>query len=286
MSTCEPVPCRLCEGEATFLFERKILRKYEIKYYECKDCGSLQTEEPYWLNEAYADQRRVLDVGAAMRVDRLRTLTSLLFHILKFDSGTKLLDWGGGDGLFVRMLRDSGLQAYHWDTYSENMYGAGFDRDPGEHYDFITSFEVFEHLPYPKQEIEKMFSGSPRAFFATTEIYARQGADWIYLNVLSGRHVFFYSRKAISLIAEKYGYRSEIFPTRYILFYRHPLSRITILWIRILARLNNNRRLSSLLRILLPQNSLTSADKEYTTKAVEQGELWPDQKLTQSTDKS
>ena len=283
MSQDGTISCRLCESEATFLFARQILRKYDIGFYECSGCGSLQTEEPYWLEESYADQRRVLDIGSAMRVERLRTITGMLSRILKFNSDAKLLDWGGGDGLFVRMLRDDGLNAYHWDTYSENIYAAGFERDANEHYDLVTSFEVFEHLPYPKQEIEQMFSVSKGALFISTGIYAKQGPDWEYLNLLTGRHVFFYSRKAISLIAEKYGYQFEIF-SGCILFYHQPMSSWAIQLIRFISKLNNNRRLSSLLRVLLPRHSLADADAVQAREAVERGELWPNPKPPQTSD--
>ena len=45
--------CRLCSGETSFVFNHKVLNKFDVKYYRCSNCESLQTEKPYWLDEAY-----------------------------------------------------------------------------------------------------------------------------------------------------------------------------------------------------------------------------------------
>lgn len=266
--------CRLCDGDVNYMFEHQILLKYNIKYYECKNCGSLQTEEPYWLDESYSDDRRVLDVGGVMRVEKLRLITLLVHRVLRINSDAKLLDWGAGDGLFVRMLRDDGVDASHWDTYSENIYAAGFERNQDLDYDFITSFEVFEHLPYPKQEMQKIFAGLPSYLLITTGLYAKQGPTWDYLNLLTGRHVFFYSRHALALIAKKYNYEVEIFQG-FILYVRKPLSPLEKSLIGLFSRYVGKRRISGILRLLIPSRSLVKSDGLYVRSAVERGELWP-----------
>ncbi len=265
--------CRLCGHKTKFLFQRKILRKYETAFYECSHCDSLQTENPYWINEAYADQRRVLDVGAVLRIQKLRRITFLLFHILKFNSDAKILDWGSGDGLFVRMLRDDGLNAYCWDKYALNMYASGFERSLDEHYSFVTSFEVFEHLTNPQEEIEQIFMSVPDVLLVTTSLYTKQGPEWKYLNVLTGRHVFFYSPKAMKLIAEKYGYQLELLSDG-ILFYRFRLSAIHLWLVRYIVRASNTR-VGHLLYTIFRKKSLISTDREYVENAVGAGKLWP-----------
>ena len=60
--------CRLCFGSLKKKFSRVILQKYEVKYFQCNECGSLQTERPYWLDEAYSNKNlSCLDTGAAQR---------------------------------------------------------------------------------------------------------------------------------------------------------------------------------------------------------------------------
>lgn len=45
--------CKICGKENKFIFKAKILKKYDVSYFHCENCGFLQTEEPHWLSEAY-----------------------------------------------------------------------------------------------------------------------------------------------------------------------------------------------------------------------------------------
>jgi glycosyltransferase involved in cell wall biosynthesis len=47
--------CKVCGSNSPYFASAKILQKYDVKYYQCHSCGFVQTEEPYWLNEAYTD---------------------------------------------------------------------------------------------------------------------------------------------------------------------------------------------------------------------------------------
>ena len=44
--------CNICGNSSAFLFEAEVLNKYDAKYFKCQNCGFIQTENPYWLNEA------------------------------------------------------------------------------------------------------------------------------------------------------------------------------------------------------------------------------------------
>jgi hypothetical protein len=59
--------CRLCEGLLSSRFSLKVLQKYNVEYFQCNDCLSLQTEYPFWLNEAYSQNISYLDTGAVQR---------------------------------------------------------------------------------------------------------------------------------------------------------------------------------------------------------------------------
>jgi len=66
------ITCRLCGGEARLYGGRSVLGKYEVAYYECGQCGSLQTEEPYWLEEAYRVEGLGLHLFAQHQKDSFR----------------------------------------------------------------------------------------------------------------------------------------------------------------------------------------------------------------------
>ena len=47
--------CRLCYGDLLYKFTEKVLSKYQVRYFECQNCKSPQTENPYWLEESCDD---------------------------------------------------------------------------------------------------------------------------------------------------------------------------------------------------------------------------------------
>ena len=120
-----------------------------------------------------------------------------------------MLDYGGGYGLFVRMMRDRGYEFYRQDSYCENLFAKHFDHtDISEnHFDLLTSFEVFEHFENPMHEIEKMFKLSSTIIFSTVLIPSVSDAElenWWYLSEETGQHLAFYSLPSLKVIAERY----------------------------------------------------------------------------------
>jgi Methyltransferase domain len=198
--------CRLCSGSTTTAFQKMVMHKYTVKYFECDLCGSLQTEFPYWLDEAYSDARRFTDTYGGVRAVRNQVYVHYLYRILGLSSAEKVVDYGGGDGLTARVLRDIGLDAYSYDRYARNLYAIGFDGNLQAGLAMITSFEVWEHLAHPARELGELFAHKPKSVVISTGIYRRQGEKWPYLGAYSGRHVFFYSPSGINWIAETYRY--------------------------------------------------------------------------------
>jgi len=47
--------CNICKNNTSIFSRVKILNKYDVKYFYCDYCGFIQTEEPYWLEEAYKE---------------------------------------------------------------------------------------------------------------------------------------------------------------------------------------------------------------------------------------
>ena len=196
--------CRLCNGATREIFQQKILDKYLVSYQRCEACDSLQTEEPYWIEEAYRDNLAPLDTGAAHR--NLNNLAASLLVATLFRC-RNILDYGGGDGLLCRLLRDHGLNAYVDDKYGSPTYALAFTKPDFEAPDLVLSFEVFEHFEHPREELAKMFAMRPGAVFASTELYREQTQIWWYLAPETGQHLFFYSARALREIATAYGYQ-------------------------------------------------------------------------------
>ncbi len=87
--------CKLTGADTTLLFTAKILNKYDVKFFRSNDTGFIQTEEPYWLEEAYSSAITKLDVGLVFRNITLKdTISKLLAK--HFNINGPFLDYAGG----------------------------------------------------------------------------------------------------------------------------------------------------------------------------------------------
>lgn len=255
VTTVEALTCRLCGGAASLEYDGLLLDRYRVGYYRCRQCGSLQTEQPHWLNEAYAGSECSIDPGSARRVLDSYVLVHLVARLFGCRS---LLDFGGNTGLLCRLLRDQGHQAYTYDRYVSPNYAPQFVGDPTRRHDLVSAFEVIEHFADPAQELAALFGAGPRLILVTTELYCRQGADWWYLASREGQHVFFYSAAAMQLVAARYGYRL-LHGRGFLLFCQSPPGRLQSLAVRWLLR---PRLLRLLAAWLLPRRGL-GAQRDY-----------------------
>lgn len=132
----------------------------------------------------------------------------------------------------MRLLRDSGIEAFWEDRYCQNIFARGFEWEndnprllrldsaynaadnanqaqiPTPY--LATSFEVFEHLPNPREEIESMLSRTPNLLFSTellpSSIPESSGENaWWYYGFEHGQHISFYSRESLEFIARQMG---------------------------------------------------------------------------------
>jgi len=202
--------CKICEGKVSFLFKKTLITKYEVSFFKCNDCEFIQTDEPYWLEEAYTPALSPLDVTLASRQAYFSQLTEniVLNH---FDSANNFLDYGGGSGLLVRMMRDKGYSFYRQDKYSENIFSQYFDildlPSQARSFELLTCFEVLEHLPDPLKEFSEMFSFSGNIFCSTLlqpNLSVEELEKWDYFGELHGQHVSFYSAKTLQKIARRF----------------------------------------------------------------------------------
>jgi len=199
-----PSRCRLCQGELLSRFQLEVLNKYDVHYFSCKHCQSLQTEVPYWLDEAYGESNLSnLDTGAAQRnLDNL----AAVYAICKLFNFENVIDVGGGDGLLTRLLRDFEINCFVKDKFARTTYAQGFTEENFDHPDLVLGFELIEHYPNPSIDLDNLFAYKPKAIFLSTGIYNHHQEDWWYLAPESGQHIFFYSKAALELIATKYQY--------------------------------------------------------------------------------
>jgi hypothetical protein len=199
--------CRICGTRTPELFKALLMTKYEVSYYYCDTCGFLQTEEPFWLTEAYHESMTLSDTGGLLRSLSLAEVVSVIIYFM-FDRHARYLDFAGGYGLFTRRMRDIGFNFFWQDRYSPNLFARGFEysEDTGD-IELVTSFESFEHFSEPVKEIETMLAMSKNIIF-TTELLPSpvpRPDEWHYYGLHHGQHISFYSLRTLQFIADRYG---------------------------------------------------------------------------------
>ncbi|SOX55730.1 class I SAM-dependent methyltransferase, partial [Mycobacterium ahvazicum] len=213
------VRCRICSSAATPAFNHEVLCKYVCKYYFCDNCGVLATEEPYWLDEAYASPMAAADTTMLWRNQYLARVMSVLLYFL-FDPRGRFLDAAGGYGVYTRLMRDIGFDYYWTDKYSPNLTAQGFQATagPGAPYTVVTAFEVMEHLADPVAFVGELLdtTGTDTIVF-TTELFDGGPPDteeWMYYAFATGQHITFYQKRTLELIGQRFGMRFHTSKTR------------------------------------------------------------------------
>ncbi len=200
------VHCRICDSPAQPFGTQRVLGKYDATYLQCGSCGYLWVQAPTWLDEAYSQAIAALDTGIVVRNLWLADACCALLGTSLRGVRT-LVDYGGGSGLLVRLLRDRGYDAWWMDAFCPNLLAAGFQAPPGARFDLLTAFELVEHLPDPMAEFWRMRALAPRLLVSTdlqpSDLDVRM--QWRYLAPESGQHVGFFTRRSLEVVAERLG---------------------------------------------------------------------------------
>ncbi len=200
--------CPICLENRRVCFQSEILNKYTVDYLYCDRCGLLQTEEPYWLDEAYSDAIADADTGLVQRNLMIsHKLSCLLFGL--FGAHGCYLDIGGGYGLLTRLMRDKGFDFYWSDPHCVNLFAKGFAWSGVQSpFTAITAFEVLEHIYNPVEFIQQhLQANNTKTLIFSTDLFTGSPPDlrWPYYTFFTGQHITFYQPKTLKLVAEKIG---------------------------------------------------------------------------------
>ena len=198
--------CKVCSRDSLPLGQARILGRHDVRYFRCASCGFVQTEKPYWLEESYADDINRTDVGLVRRNIELANTLKVLLPLIS-DADKSFLDYGGGYGLLVRLMRDEGYDFYWQDAHCENLFAQDFAAERGRKYELLTAFEVIEHLEDPRAGLTEMLGYADMVLLGTyllPEPCPRPG-DWWYYGLDHGQHIAFQSRASLLALAAGAG---------------------------------------------------------------------------------
>jgi hypothetical protein len=243
---------------AAFFGETDVLRKYLVQYFRCERCGFIQTESPYWLEEAYSSAIAMQDVGIMQRNLANCEVASAVLNLL-FPKMSRAVDFGAGHGVFVRLMRDKGFNFYWSDLHAANDYARGFESKEGSTYDFLTAFEVLEHLTDPVADLSKLMSMSENVFVSTCIVPhpAPELSDWWYYVPTTGQHIAFYTPESLRILAVRFG-RNLLSVGPYHLFTKEPKSAL-------LYRTATKLRVATIVNRVYTRPSLIESDFQKMT---------------------
>jgi hypothetical protein len=249
--------CRLCGGVAKKIMSGKVLDKYEVCYYDCSTCGYIQTETPFWLEEAYTDVINNMDTGIMGR-NYANSKIVLLLYILYFKKiygeGFTVLDYAGGYGILVRLLRDLGVNAYWDDKFCTNILAKGFVLNFGAKPSMLTAFEVLEHFADPSNDLENLFNISDNILCSTLLISDSPPNinEWWYYGANHGQHIGFFRRATLEYIAQKNGVNLVSDGRSFHLFYKDASLKFRLFkLLSVISRISFNGIIYKLLKFRL-----------------------------------
>lgn len=203
------MPCPICGGKREQTHEALVLQRHEVSYWKCRECEFWGTEEATWLDEAYSDAIGAADTGLVGRNVNLAKRIPLLLARMARGRQSAFVDWAGGYGLFVRLMRDRGFNFYWQDDYATNILAGPHAFQEAAHtaVPVVTAIEVLEHVQDPISFIRRVLTETRcETIIFTTQLHdASYDPLWWYLAPEGGQHISFYSRKTLTKIAEVVG---------------------------------------------------------------------------------
>lgn len=183
-----------------------VLGHLEVGYHRCPTCEFSCTDNPYWLDDAYTAAISSLDTGIMGR--NLGVASKLKALLPSIAPSGPYVDWAGGLGILVRLMRDSGYDFYWQDKYSTNELARGFEwghNSPGPPASAVTAIEALEHAPSPLEFLADIFSVTRTAtlIFSQELCTPDTSPDWWYYAPESGQHVSFFSLQTLRYMARE-----------------------------------------------------------------------------------
>lgn len=174
-----------------------------VTYHKCNDCGLVFTTYcDTWDNLMFSDKIYNDDY---IKVDpdyvSMRPQNNAEFISKLVSKDKTILDYGGGNGKTVELLRSMGYSAAFWDAYNDHG-------KPSIKVDVVIAIEVFEHVIDPIETFSEAISflkdGGKLIYTTLTNNSLDNHEMHWYLSPRNG-HVLMHSYESLDELGAKFG---------------------------------------------------------------------------------
>ncbi|HZZ41953.1 MAG TPA: class I SAM-dependent methyltransferase [Tepidisphaeraceae bacterium] len=181
-----------------------------VYYHRCPRCGFIFTTfTDAWSKEDFGKNIYNAEYGLVdpeYADKRPRNVAGMITQLWGGNKDLRVLDYGGGNGLTGRLLREAGFK--HVEVY--DPFTPKYSVKPTGKFDLILMFEVLEHSPTPKQTVSDLASMLEDVGLVTLSTLLQpqdinaQGLNWWYVAPRNG-HVSMHSRQSLTELAKPFG---------------------------------------------------------------------------------
>jgi hypothetical protein len=225
------VKCPICGEAAEVKLHVDIHGRHKQPLFQCSVCCFSFFHQPDWLPQSFSAELNELDLGS---VARCLSVADFVTATFSSDRGTtRLLDWGGGDGLLTRLLRERGFDCVWHDPFVQPRYVGDSIYIEGDHTGIVVASEVFLHLTDPLYALRSLLAISEVVVITAVVPPKQIEPNWWYLMPESGQHVSFYPIVSLKELARLTGTQLSSDRRFFHVFSHRRLS----IWTRTLIRL-------------------------------------------------
>ena len=189
-----------------------------IYYSICSNCNFVSCEtmlnwsDDDYLKKVYND--RYIDIDPDYVELRPKSNANLINNTFGNNINLiKHLDYGGGNGLLCKTLKEFGWDSEFYDPFPQKNEL----KNNLKKYNLITAFEVFEHVPNPNKlmrNITQLIADDGIFIFSTLisdgNLALNKRINWWYCSPRNG-HVSLFSRVSLVHLAKKYSFNFASF---------------------------------------------------------------------------
>lgn len=223
LTLAEKTVCPVCSSDCAWLpdvdFNKSCAGEVfgksgvDISYAICNSCGFCFAPEicswalPQFEEKIYNTDYILVDPDYA-EIRPAANAASLKSTFGALERSVRHLDYGGGNGRLSQLLRESDWQSQSYDPFVHK----GVSMQALGQFDFITAFEVFEHVPDVSvlmSNLKTLLAPGGVILFSTLltdgNIHVDQPLTWWYAAPRNG-HISLFSNRSLQILAQRYGF--------------------------------------------------------------------------------